>query len=330
MGSPGVAGKSVCSCGVSCDNLPISPSAFDPIFYLHHCNVDRMLSLWSAINPEVWVSRGPSENGTFTIPGNSVIDASTSMLGTLVPPFWNSQTAFWPSSATTLTSNLNYSYPEFNGLNLGSPNTVRVAIANYIRQHYGGFSPFGSTVPDVSLLAQPPAAEGAPAPAAQDVAQVTSAAVTSSVKPAAADTTPHAQSHASHHPHPPHGGDGPVTIYDWAVRVHAKKYELGHGYVVLIFLGEVPDDPSQWRTCHSFVGAHCAFVNPDAEQCGNCREQAELVVEGFVHLNPIIAKRSGLSSYEPNVVAPYLRDNLHWRVQAVCSFSTQFAHFESA
>lgn len=208
---------------------------------------------------------------------------------------------------------------------MGNPNAVRVAIANYISQHYGGFSPFGSTVPGVSLLAQPPATEGDPAPAAQDVAQVASAAVASSVKPAAADATPHAQSQASHHPHPPHhGGHGPVAIYDWAARIHAKKYELGHGYVVLIFLGEVPDDPSQWRSCPSFIGAHCAFVNTDAEQCANCREQAELVAEGFVHLNTIIAKRSGLSSYEPSVVAPYLRDNLHWRVQAVRSFLPSF------
>jgi tyrosinase len=255
------------------------------------------------------------------------------MLGTLLSPtrlltdfpaltpFWNSQTGYWPSSGTSVTSNLNYSYPEFNGLNLGNPDAVQVAIANYIRQHYGGFSPFGSTVPGVSLLAQPPATEGAPAPAAQDVAQVASAAVASSVKPAAADTTPHAESH---------GGHGSVVIYDWAARIQAKKYELGHGYVVLIFLGEVPDDPSQWRTCHSFTGAHCAFVNSDAEQCANCREQAELVVEGFVHLNTAIAKRSGLSSYEPSVVAPYLRDNLHWRVQAVRSFFAQFAPFESA
>jgi hypothetical protein len=98
---------------------------------------------------------------------------------------------------------------------------------------------------------------------------------------------------------------------------------------VLIFLGEVPDDPLQWRAAPSFVGAHVSFVNTDAEQCGNCREQAELEVEGFVHLNGPIAKRSGLSSYEPSAVAPYLKDNLHWRVQAVCSFQLlSLSHFK--
>ena len=38
-----------------------------------------MLSLRAAINPGVWVSRGPAEEGTFTITGNASIDASTSM-----------------------------------------------------------------------------------------------------------------------------------------------------------------------------------------------------------------------------------------------------------
>ena len=174
-------------------------------------------------------------------------------------------------------------------------------------------------MPAVSLLAQPPSADSVPAPAAQVHEQSTLAAVSSTVKSAAAEIVHQVQVHGSH-PRPPHQGQHPTVIYDWAARIHAKKYELGHGYVVLIFLGDVPDDPSQWRSAPSFVGAHVSFVNPDAEQCDNCREQAELEIEGFVHLNAAIAKRSGLSSYEPSAVAPYLKDNLHWRVQAVCPF----------
>jgi tyrosinase len=41
-------------------------AAFDPIFFLHHAQVDRLLSLWAALNPGVWVSPSTSENGTFT------------------------------------------------------------------------------------------------------------------------------------------------------------------------------------------------------------------------------------------------------------------------
>jgi hypothetical protein len=205
---------------------------------------------------------------------------------------------------------LHYSYPEFNHLDLGNRNAVRVAIGNWINRHYGGFSPFGSTGPDVGIQSQPPAGEEPSAPSSIPRPPGGHGPVVIPRPP------------GGHGPAVPPGGDGPIIYHDYAARIHAKKYELGHGYIVLIFIGEVPEDHTQWRTCHSFVGAHCAFVNTDAEQCANCREQAEHVVEGYVHLNPYLPKRSGLPSYEHSVVTPYLRENLHWRIQSVRSFSS--------
>jgi len=113
-----------------------------------------------------------------------------------------------------------------------------------------------------------------------------------------------------------HGKEGPTVIHDYATRIHFKKYELGGSFAVLIFLGEVPDDPSQWRTSPSFVGAHAAYVYGGASQYGNRSDKADSYSEGFVHLNPAIAKRSGLPSFEPSDVLPYLKENLDWRVQA--------------
>jgi Common central domain of tyrosinase len=57
----------------------INSLGFDPIFFLHHANVDRMLSLWEALNPGVWVSSGPAEGGSWTISGNATIGPHTSM-----------------------------------------------------------------------------------------------------------------------------------------------------------------------------------------------------------------------------------------------------------
>jgi tyrosinase len=61
------------------DALDVNSPAFDPIFFLHHANVDRMLSLWAAVNPGVWVASGLAEGGTWTISGNATIDSNTSM-----------------------------------------------------------------------------------------------------------------------------------------------------------------------------------------------------------------------------------------------------------
>jgi hypothetical protein len=52
-------------------------SAFDPIFFLHHTNVDRLLSLWSALNPGVWVTRGEATGGTWTILPDAPVDKNT-------------------------------------------------------------------------------------------------------------------------------------------------------------------------------------------------------------------------------------------------------------
>jgi tyrosinase len=40
-----------------------SVAAFDPIFWLHHCQVDRLLALWQAVYPGVYVSPGPDWEG---------------------------------------------------------------------------------------------------------------------------------------------------------------------------------------------------------------------------------------------------------------------------
>jgi len=34
-------------------------SAFDPVFWLHHCMIDRIFALWEAVYPGVYVSPGP-------------------------------------------------------------------------------------------------------------------------------------------------------------------------------------------------------------------------------------------------------------------------------
>jgi tyrosinase len=106
--------------------------------------------------------------------------------------------------------------------------------------------------------------------------------------------------------------EAPNVIRDWGALVRANKYELGQSYMVFIFLGDVPDDPEQWFTSPSFVGFHAAYTYTD-----HSSDQKANVISSLVGLNHNIAKQSGLSSFEPSVVAPFLENNLHWRAQLV-------------
>jgi tyrosinase len=215
-------------------------------------------------------------------------------------PFWDTQTGYWASSGVTTTSVLGYTYPEFNGLDLGNQSAVRQAITQYVNKQYGPSrvrAASSSASPAISLFAQPPAAGGAQTPVAGGTSLADEAV--SAVKSTAAGIL-----HPFHSRGPPHtaekaqhGEEGETVVHDWACRIHCKKFELGGSFWVLIFLGQVPDDPSQWRSCPSFVGGHYVFVNSSADQCANCRGQADVVSEGFVHLNKAIASRSGLTSF---------------------------------
>ncbi|KAG8876840.1 hypothetical protein FRB97_003840 [Tulasnella sp. 331] len=283
-----------------------------------------MLALWQAINPNVWVTRGSAEDGTWAIAANSSVDATSSLA-----PFWNGPQSYWTSAEATKFTNLGYTYPEFVGLNLGDVNGVRAAIGAKVNQLYGSAT--------VKAQAAPP-----PAPAHVSANLATPAAPAHPAAPAApahaaapaasAPTPPHVASAppapAQHHSVAPPSGAQTVLsaigatistegarLYDWVARIQTKKYELGGSFSVVIFIGDFPEDPRQWRTSRAYVGAHHAFVNSNASRCENCRNQQEIVSEGFVHLDEWLAAHSGLGSFEPHVVEPYLKQNLHWRIQ---------------
>ncbi|KAG8891242.1 hypothetical protein FRC00_014037 [Tulasnella sp. 408] len=128
--------------------------------------------------------------------------------------------------------------------------------------------------------------------------------------------------------HPAAEAEG-STYTDWTARIHVNKYAVGCSFSVLIFIGPVPEDPTQWRTSESYVGAEHVFVNSQAEECENCRNTAEAELEGFVHLNKAIAARSGLNSFDRAVVEPYLKENLAWRILKVDGSTTDNSEVSS-
>ncbi|KAI0712435.1 hypothetical protein C8Q76DRAFT_485863 [Earliella scabrosa] len=95
-------------------------------------------------------------------------------------------------------------------------------------------------------------------------------------------------------------------MWEWSVRIRVKPHDVGSSFSVPILLGKVPDDPHEWRTCSAYVGSHSVFANS--------RTRPEVVTEGTVLLQEAIAERSGLDGFEPDIVKPWLKENLHWGV----------------
>ncbi|KAG8919124.1 hypothetical protein FRC02_001863 [Tulasnella sp. 418] len=132
-------------------SVPVA--GFDPIFWLHHVNIDRLLSLWEALHPGEWVPAPQSTQDLL--------------------PFWQDSDSYWISDATRSPEVLNYTYPEFVGLKSTNPNDRKKEIGRKVNSLYGPRddpvlpkATTASTKPLVPGLAKPSLRAPSPAPEA--------------------------------------------------------------------------------------------------------------------------------------------------------------------
>lgn len=83
-------------------------SAFDPIFWLHHANVDRLFAMWQVLNPDSYIVPTLNAYGTFyELPG--FIDSGNTSLA----PFHSGNgTKMFTNDDVRNLAPFNYAYPE--------------------------------------------------------------------------------------------------------------------------------------------------------------------------------------------------------------------------
>ncbi|KAI0342043.1 Di-copper centre-containing protein [Trametopsis cervina] len=123
-------------------SVPVA--AFDPIFWYHHVNVDRLLALWQAMNPDSKVPRGP---GPYE--------------GSELEPFHFSNEAFWTSHRTYDGRAVGNRYPEYPAGDV-SPDELKEIVRDHVEKLYGpeflrdpkfkipGATPFAASTADDS------------------------------------------------------------------------------------------------------------------------------------------------------------------------------------
>lgn len=109
--------------------IPIS--AFDPAFWLHHANVDRLVALWQALHPDEYVQPTLNEGGTYYLPGGSIDTEDTP----LAPFHWDNATTMWTAATARDTTAFGYTYPEL--LNTGaSPSELKDTVTQRVMDLY--------------------------------------------------------------------------------------------------------------------------------------------------------------------------------------------------
>lgn len=121
-GGPGSSGVS----GGHMTYLPLA--AFDPVFWLHHANVDRLFALWQTVHPDSYGASQTAPHSTWTVASGSTQDANSPLT-----PFRKDSQNFWTTNDVQDFSNtFKYTYPEFVTSDGSSS-----AISAYINQLYG-------------------------------------------------------------------------------------------------------------------------------------------------------------------------------------------------
>ncbi|CZT01674.1 related to monophenol monooxygenase precursor (tyrosinase precursor) [Rhynchosporium agropyri] len=106
-------------------------SAFDPVFWLHHVNVDRLFALYQAINPDQYLTPQKEQYGTFTLMPNSV-DTELTLLQPFAP---TGAGPYFTSKSVRQTSSFGYTYPEIQDWSQ-SPEQLKANVSAAINQLY--------------------------------------------------------------------------------------------------------------------------------------------------------------------------------------------------
>ncbi|GJE90067.1 di-copper centre-containing protein [Phanerochaete sordida] len=267
-------------------------AGFDPIFYLHHCNVDRLLALWEYVYPQYYMGDGypdqggiapfTQSRGTYDLVYNAKLIGSTGLA-----PFRMENSQYWTSDKTRFLADKYYSYPEVAGVKVGREinDQQRIQARKSLQKFYG-------VLEAMPTLASPKSGvHGIKLPL----------------------FTPSAESVPKNHTAVP-------DYRNFVVIVQANEFAFNGPYSIDVYFDAVANSHGKSQAKdHIFIGTVAVFARPDHSDCKGCstRRDAGSIVRGVVPIpleivNKVIETdnidREGASE---DVVAAALKSHLH-------------------
>ncbi|TGJ84825.1 hypothetical protein E0Z10_g3899 [Xylaria hypoxylon] len=273
----------------------IAYSAFDPVFFLHHANVDRIFAMWQVVH-----------NDSYVVPTAAVYASHTQNQGdiediwTPLKPFFVNDTSFWTSGMVRDLETFGYTYADV-------ANKTRGEVVAAINRLYTDYSPATITLrSNQHSLSH----------ADQEVDDQTP------------KTRSQQHSHKSrvmawrHEPisHLPMNVvfqvDSKGKSYrEWIANIEVKKHALKSSFLIYLFLGDVPDDSSSWQSLDNLVGSLGIFAGPDRSMRAEHGK-----VTGTIPLTSALMRMAvdgDVQSLAPEDVEQFLKPALQLRIALV-------------
>ena len=262
----------------------LSTAAFDPAFWLHHTNVDRLFALWQGLYPTSYGGSQVAPHNTWTI-----AKGTTQNAGSPLTPFHkNAAGAFWTTTDVRDTKVFKYTYPEFS-----RTNGDKAAIASVVNKLYGpnAQATAGSTKRRRNANPEPQGTT------ATSTSTATASATSSAVPSATIDATPLKADNGS--------------LYQYVANIATNRYALGGSYNIYLFdAPPTTEEPSEWVLDSNLIG-------PMGVLAQDGMTGSDLVAVGSVPLTRVLGEdvaNGDLADLTVANVVPFLKTKLVWRV----------------
>jgi tyrosinase len=268
-------------------------SAFDPIFWMHHAQVDRIFAMWQVLNPTEWITPTAASMPSY----NTLKDQFQDSKSPLTPFFRYSNGTFWDSDMVRDPAVFGYTYPELQGFSMSKPAdlpSLQLQVKAAINLLYGTFSPAS-----LNFVPRPESRplHGPEPKRADDLARM-------AWNPSLG--------------RPPEGSVLVNGWYrEWVANVRAQKQALGGSYFIHLLLGQpapADTDPRAWAAAPNLVGTMSVFASPPGPAADGMRGTQ---MTGSVPLTSAIVRQvhdGALAGLDPPAVDGFLRTRLGVRV----------------
>ncbi|KAI0164959.1 Di-copper centre-containing protein [Xylariaceae sp. FL1272] len=215
----------------------IAYSAFDPLFFLHHANVDRIFAMWQILYNDTYVVPTAANYSTHTQDVGVIEDIDTPLT-----PFFSNLTSFWTSDMIRDHTTLGYTYADVT-------NKSRGDVVAVINRMYTDHSPAST-----SLRETWQELEEAHRFSHDQVSR-------SAGQPRSLSERALAWQHNWQNHIPAKAVFQGNSYREWIANIAVKKHALSASFSVYLFMGVVPGDSSTWQASDNLIGSLGVFAN---------------------------------------------------------------------
>ncbi|KAL8908400.1 MAG: hypothetical protein Q9207_000819 [Kuettlingeria erythrocarpa] len=252
----------------------IDYSGFDPLFWLHHTNVDRLFAIWQALHPDSFVEPSIEPVGSAVIAQGARTDVHTP----LKPFRSDTKGDFWTSDSAADVTRFGYSYPEIQGKSVPQVKAaVNALYAASAGKSITRRSSIGAeTDPKLAPLIAAGLSNEAPVETIPDL-------------PATGNYT------------------------EYLANVRASSLLSGEAFFIHLFIGDFDPDPRSWTFEPSLVGSH-AVITPYVMKRDPLQSTIVTGQIPLTRALRADEQKGLVDMTNNQNTKEYLTTNLHWRV----------------